>query len=107
MKGWMAIRKPVGAPVVLDTSATNVTNAAYVQILAATTIAASGVQLHNSGSVPIAIAMGAAGSEVNQVVLPIGVSILIPFEIPKGKRLSVISLGGTQSSGIISASFFQ
>lgn len=106
MKGAIALRKPVGVPVVLDTSATNVTNAAYVVLASSAAAPASGMLVHNSGAVPLALAVGASGKEVNQIVLPVGIPTLIPIEIAKGARLTLISLGGTQSSGIISASYF-
>lgn len=110
MKGAIAIRKAVGKPGVLDTSGTNVTSGAYVTLVTAVNMTApcSAVQLHNSGAQPLKLAAGAAGSEVDTgIVIPLGVSILIPLELKAGVRLSLESLGGTQATGIVTVTFFQ
>lgn len=109
MKGAIALRKPVPViPTILDTSSTNVTSAAWVTFIASVSKAASGILLHNPGSQPIKIGIGAAAAETELgIVIPIGVSILIPVEIAKGARVSLRSMGATQSSGIITASLFQ
>lgn len=106
--GSIGVRRSVGVPAALDTSSTSVTSSAYVTFIASTAFACSSVQLHNSGAQPIKIAVGAAGSEVDiGEVFPIGVSILVPEIISKGVRISVKSIGGTQSSGILTWACFQ
>lgn len=108
MKEGVALRYPVGIPLALDTSTTNITNAAWVQFSASMPYACSGLLVHNSGAQPIKVGKGAAASEVDLgLVLPIGVSIIVPVETAKGVRLSLRSMGSTQSSGIITASCFQ
>lgn len=111
MKGALAIRNPIsGMQSALDTSSTNVTSSAYVTLLtkANSSNPCSAIQFHNSGAQPLKVATGDAGSEVDTgVVIPLGVSILIPIEVKKSTRLSLKSMGGTQSSGIVTASFFQ
>ena len=108
MKGAIALRKPVPSPAALDTSSTNVSSSAYVEFVTSTTNPCSAMQLHNSGAQPLKLATGASGHEVDTgVVIPIGVSILIPIEIAKNTRLSLRSMGSTQSSGIVTATFFQ
>lgn len=109
--GSIGVRGPVPlAPVVLDTSSTNVTNAAWVTFLAAAsmTYACSAIQIHNTGAQPIKMGKGAAASEVETGILfPIGVSILLPVQLPKGVRLAVRSMGSTQSSGLLTFSCLQ
>jgi hypothetical protein len=112
MKGAIALRKPVvqAAAAVLDTSVTNITNAAYVQLVTAANMTkpASAVLVTNSGAQPIQFATGAAGVEADSgvVIPPGGGQVLIPIEILKGVRLALKSLGGTQSTGIITVTFF-
>lgn len=112
MKGALALRNPVvqGAAAVLDTSATNVTSGAYVQILTAANMkkACSGIIVTNSGAQPLALGKGAAASEVNTgvVIPPGGGQVIIPIEIAAATRLSVESLGSTQATGIVTISFF-
>ncbi len=107
MKSSFPITKPVGAAAALDTSGTNVTSSAYVQLLATTTSAASAMMLHNSGAQPLKLAIGGAGSEVDTgIVIPIAVTILVPCAVGNAKRLAVKSIGGTQSSGIVTVSFY-
>lgn len=102
------LRRAVLAPVVLDTSSTNVTAAAYVTFAASLTNACSAIQIHNTGAQPIKLATGAAASEVDTgVIFPIGVSILIPEELKKAVRLSVRSMGGTQATGLLIFTCFQ
>ena len=109
MKGALALRNPAGTtPAVLDTSSTNVTSGAYVEIKTAALMlrACSAIAVHNPGAAPLALARGAAGSEVQTgVVLPVGAFAIIPIELAKAVRLSLISLGATQSSGIITVTF--
>jgi len=109
--GAIGVRAPVPiAPFVLDTSGTNVTNAAWVQFVAAAsmTYACSAVQIHNTGAQPIRLGVGAAASETETGILfPVGVSILLPVVLKKGVRLAVRSSGSTQSSGLLTMSCLQ
>lgn len=108
MKGAIALRNPVGAPAALDTSSTNVTSSAYVQLIAALSMTSgcSAIALHNPGAQPLKLAKGGSGSEVDTgIVLPVGAAIIIPIELAKNTRLSLKSMGGTQSTGIVTCSF--
>lgn len=109
--GAIGVRAPVPTePFVLDTSGTNVTNAAWVQFVAAAsmTYACSAVQIHNTGAQPIRLGVGAAASETETGILfPVGVSILLPVVLKKGVRLAVRSSGSTQSSGLLTMSCLQ
>ncbi len=107
MKSSFPVTKAVGTAASLDTSGTSVTSSAYVEFVSSTGSAASAVQLHNSGVQPLKLAIGGAGAEVDTgIVVPVGMSILVPLRVAKAARLSLKSLGGTQSSGVITVSFF-
>jgi fructose/tagatose bisphosphate aldolase len=56
----------------LDTSSTNITSAAYVQLFASTTAAVSWVSIFNGSGSILELATGTAGSEVVQLVVPPG-----------------------------------
>ncbi len=108
MKGALALRNPVGSPAVLNTGSTNVTNAAYVELITAAnrTKPCDAILIHNPGAEPLKLAQGAAGSEVDLgFVIPIAVSVIVPMNLKAGVRLAVKSLGGTQSSGIVTCTF--
>lgn len=109
-RGDGGLRSTVGTPIVLDTSSTNVTSAAWVEFTTAASrlYACSAVQVHNTGAQPIKLGTGAVASERETGLLfPIGVSILIPMELSKGVRLAVRSMGATQSSGLLTFSCLQ
>lgn len=106
--GSIGIRRSVGVPQFLDTAVTNVTSSAWVQFVAANGVACSAIQIHNTGTSPIKIGYGGAGVEVDGgEIFPIGVSILVPMIIGKNVRISVRSLGATQSSGVLTMACFQ
>lgn len=90
----------------LDASTTNITNAAYVQVLASTAAAANSLYINNATGQPLVLATGAAGSEVDQIYIPAGGwSNQYNLQIAASTRVSVKSLGTTASTGnfIISA----
>lgn len=113
MKGALALRNPVvqGASAVLDTSGTNVANNAFAQLITAANRkgACSAIIVTNGGSQPLQLAQGGAGSEADTGVIipPSAGQLLIPVELKAGVRLSLKSLGSTQSSGVVTVSFFQ
>lgn len=112
MKGALALRYPVvqGAGAVLDTTGTNVTAIAFFTILtkANSKKACSGVCVTNGGSQPLMLAKGDAGSEADTgiIIPPGGGQVILPIEIPASTRLSLKSLGATQTSGVVTVSFF-
>lgn len=107
--GGTGVRGPVPSiPITLDTSSSNVTSGAWVTFSAVNPYACSAIQIHNTGAQPIKMAKGAAAAETELGILfPIGVSILLPVQLPKGVRLSVRSMGATQSSGLLTFSCLQ
>jgi hypothetical protein len=82
-------------------STTPILTSAYVQLVSSTVKGISGVSVLNTSAVPIALALGAAGSEVNQIVVP-GTAqvaapqvVFYPMSAGYGVRLSAISLGAS------------
>lgn len=108
MKESVALRNPNGVLGALDTSGTNVTSSAYVTLITAVNNIApcSGVLITNTGAQPLYLATGAAGSEVNKLIIPATGNLIVPMEIGKSTRLSLKSAGGTQSSGLVTATLF-
>lgn len=86
---------------------TNITNAAYVQLFAATPIPCTKMAISNTSAQPITIAIGVAGSEVDLItigpalatVIDIGLNVL-----PLGSALSLESAGATANTGFVSVS---
>lgn len=102
------LSQSVGTPIALNTGSTNVTSSAWVELDSALDNACSGILVHNPGSQPLKLGVGAAAAEVDLgLVLPIGVSILVPTRLSKNQRLAIRSMGSTQSSGVVTISCFQ
>lgn len=112
MKGALALRYPVkqGAGAVLDTTGTNVTAVAFFTILTKANASKgySAICVTNGGSQPLMLAKGDAGSEVDTgiIIPPGGGQVIMPIEIPASTRLSLKSLGATQSAGVVTVCFF-
>ena len=89
-------------PVRVAFASTNVSTSSYLQLVASTVKGIKGVSVYNSGSSPVQIAFGAAGSEVNQIVVPASASlgpVYYPASGGYGLRVSVISVTQTNSTG--------
>lgn len=108
----MSLRRSIvqSAAAVLNTATTNVTNAAFVDLLTAANnkYPATHIMISNNGAQPISLFVGASGSEVDTgIIIHPGLSpCIVPFAHKSGVRLSVKSLGATQSSGFVCCSFF-
>jgi len=96
-------RAKANTPVVTTYSSTNVTSAAYVQLVASTTSAINMIEIFDSSGVALYFATGAAASEVNQFVIYPGGNGQVPFAIAASTRLSVkaVSTSATSGTGII------
>lgn len=91
-------------PLRLIFTQTNVTSSTYHELVASTTRGLKGYSVVNTGPESVQIAIGAEGSEVAQTVHPASSSmspVFYPVSVGYGARLSVISLGGTNSSGYL------
>lgn len=85
-----------------DYSTTNVTTAAYVQLVASTTNNINRVWIFDSSGQDFVLATGAAASEVDQIQIPPGGwDAPVDIFIPSGSRLSIKSKSATASSGIL------
>ena len=86
-------------------SSTNVTTSAYVQLFASTVKGVKAISVLNTGSAPIKVAFGAAGSEVDQIVVAPSSSsgvngpVVYPLAAGYATRISVESLVQTNSTG--------
>lgn len=91
----------------LDSSATNISTTVYATLVAATPINTSKIIIVNKTSSIIALAIGAASSEV-QLAAVIGggmIEVYIGLNVlPIGSRLSLIALDTTASSGLVAVS---
>lgn len=94
---------PVGIAM-LDFSLTNVTDAAYVQLLASAP-ASRKIQIFMSSGEPLYLAFGAAASEVDKFFIMPGGNGLVDLVIPAATRLSLkaVNAGTTVNSGVILA----
>lgn len=108
MKGALALRNPCGSPAVLNTGNTNVTSGAWVELKDSMEFACSGILVTNQGIEPLEIGKGESGSEEpTGAVIPPQDSVIIPINLPASTRLSLRSMGATQSLGFVTATFLQ
>ena len=84
----------------LDASTSNITNAAYTQIVASTAAGTANLWISNSTGQPLVLATGAAGSETDQIYIPNGGwSYPVNLAISASVRISLKSLNTTASTG--------
>lgn len=98
--------KPTGLDTVQlirnDYSSTNVTTAAYVQLVASTSNEINRLWIFDSSGQDFVLATGAAASEVDQIEIPPGGwDSPVDLYIASGTRLSIKSKSATASSGIL------
>ena len=89
--------------------ATNLTTTVYIQLVAALPKSTKGIMISNTGANAVMIALGGAGSEVNQLIIPPlasgGTPIFMPMSVSQGQRVSAIALTGTISAGNLNVNF--
>jgi len=88
-------------------SSTNVTTAAYVQVMAATALLDSWCEIFDSSGQTLVFAFGAPGSEVDQFRIFPGGNPSIPLKIPAGTPLSLKAITATASSGEFDLNCYQ
>jgi hypothetical protein len=99
-------RGPTADPASLNTASTNVGTAAWVEFVAALTKGVTAIHYTNGSTGVIRLGVGGSGSEVDTgIYIAPGVSQIIPIELGSGQRLSLRSVSGTISSGIVTAIF--
>ncbi len=91
-------------------SVTNLTTSTYIELFHSLTKSIKAISVYNTGTNPVSIAVGAAGSEVVQIsVPPVGTTsapVNFPFVVSQGQRISVKGSTGTNSSGSLSVNVF-
>ena len=80
-------------------SSTNVTTAAYVQLIASTSGITNVIETFDSSGQTLEIAFGAPGSEVNQFLIFPGGNGRATVRIPASTRVSIRAVSATASSG--------
>lgn len=94
------------APIRNDYTVTAVTVGSYVQLTAATTLTCNQLQVFDSSGQTLALATGAAGSEVVQFYIFPGGNGPVPLAIPAGTRVSVKAISANASVGELDVNFF-
>lgn len=85
-----------------DYSTTNVTTAAYVQLVASTSNDINRLHIFDSSGQDLVLATGAAASEVDQIqISPGGWDAPVDLFIPSGSRISVKAVSATASAGVL------
>lgn len=93
----------------IDFSNTNVTTS-YVQMFSAASVvkAVKGIMISHSGNLPLLIAVGGAGFEVDQLKVPAGsavpgnsAAVFYPLAVSQNQRISVKTTSGTLSAGAL------
>ena len=91
--------------IVLSYSSTNVTSSAYVQLVLSTSISVSKIQISDSSSYIVKLAIGASGSQTDICTNAISATTLVPIYLPAGTTLWVKSINeSTISSGYLTVS---
>ena len=106
MKGAIALRRTVGTPIANDNSGTTITSAAYVQLSASLAATASAIEVFNTSSKGIKLALGAAGHEVDfYIIPPSSAGSIVPVQIALGQALSAKALGADATTGFVVVNF--
>lgn len=88
-------------------STTNVTTAAYVQLIASTADTINQIFIFDSSGQTLVLAVGAAASEVDKYQIVPGGNGLVNLTIPASSRVSVKALSATASSGELDLTFIK
>lgn len=94
-------RARANAPTYHDYSSGNVTTAAYTELIASTSSAASMLDIFDSSGQAMIIAVGAAASEVDQFYVFPGGNGPVQLAIAAGSRVSVKALTANATSGYL------
>jgi hypothetical protein len=84
----------------------NVTTAAYVQLVASTTLPTSSMEIFDSSGQTLKIAFGSAGNEVDQFQITPGGNERIPVLIPVGTRVSIKAISANATTGELDINFY-
>lgn len=95
----------VNAPARIDYTGTTVTTGAYVQLVASLSGATKAIHIFDSSGRALLLAVGGAGSEVDQIYIVPGGTDLVPLAIDAGSRVSVKAVDGNATKGQLLVSF--
>jgi hypothetical protein len=87
-------------------STLSVSTASYTQLIASTAAAYSAIEIFDSSGETLKIAIGAAGSEVDQFLIFPGGNGRLPYTIASGSRISIRAVSNTASVGEICINFY-
>lgn len=90
-----------------DYTSTNVTTAAYVQLIASTSDTTNELYIFDSSGQTLFLAVGAAASEVNKAYIVPGGNGILHLNIPSDSRVSVKAVSGTASAGELNITFLK
>lgn len=99
-------KSSANAPARNDYTSVNVTTSAYTQLVASTTSLTTEIEIFDSSGQTLALALGAAASEVNQVYIIPGGNGRIPLAIPAGSRVSVKAISANATAGELDINFY-
>lgn len=88
-------------------SSTNVTTAAYVELIASTSDIINEVHIFDSSGQTLVLAFGAAASEVNKLYIFPGGNGPVSLRIPLGTRLSVKAISANATVGELTMSLMK
>ena len=83
---------------------TNVTTLAYTQLVAATTLVATKMQIFDSSGQTLYLGFGAAGAEVDQLMIVPG-GLDIEYTVPASTRISIKAISADATAGEIVINF--
>lgn len=86
-------------------ASTNVTTGAYVTLVASSPISVSKLQICDTSTKLLKIALGASGSEMDICTVQVSGCVVVPYYIPAGSRLSIEAVDATASAGYNTLSF--
>lgn len=92
---------------VFSYATTNVTTSAYVQLVAATPITVSRLQVCDTSGKILKISSGAASSELDLFTVSVSGCVIVPYYIIAGTRLSIKAVDANATTGYNTVSFLQ
>ncbi len=89
----------------LSYGSTNVTTSAYTQLVASSPITVSKLQICDTSTKVLKIAVGAASSETDICTVQVSGCIVVPYFIAAGTRISIKAVDANATTGYNTLSF--
>jgi hypothetical protein len=90
---------------VLSYASTNVTTAAYVELVASSPISVSKLQVCDTSTKLLKIATGSAGSEIDRFTVQVSGCVVVPYYFPPATRFSIKAVDASATTGYNALSF--